>query len=271
MGAQATIETGVDPSGSKWPTNSVRSAVNVLRFLASKRTPVGVSDLARGAAVSKSTAFRLAKTLTECGMVERRDGKYTIGLGSASIGAAYESSASGMALSQLRELATPYVQELYMQSRETIHLAVLDGYEVQYVDKVFGHQAARSPSRIGSRLPASCTAVGKALLANADPDHIERMAPNLRRLTRYSQVVPSLLFNELSQIKRESLAYDHEEAALGLVCVASPIVRPDGRTIAAISLSGPVSRFNMKTASIAVARTASQINDALRIAARRAS
>jgi IclR family KDG regulon transcriptional repressor len=248
----------------KQPTNSVRSAVNVLRFLAARTTPVGVSDLARGVGISKSTAFRLAKTLAESGMIERNGGKFSIGLGSAVIGAAYELSASRRDLSQLRELATPFLQELYSSTRETIHLAVLDGPDILYVDKVFGHHAVRSPSRIGSRLPANCTAVGKALLATADPVQLEQIVPRLRRLTRYSQVVPKLLLTELAKIKQGSLAFDREEAALGLMCVAAPIFGPDGRSVAAISLSEPVGRFNIKLASAAVTRTANQINQTLR-------
>lgn len=268
MGTQALTDVGEQQPNDGQPTSSVRSAVHLLRVLATKAAPMGVSDLARESGLSKSTAFRLIKTLTECGMVERHGDKYIVGLGSATIGAAYEKSAGSDALSFLRELATPYLQDLFGQTRETVHLAVLDGSEVYYVDKIFGHQPARSPSRIGSRLPASCTAVGKVLLASSDQELLDRIGPGLRRLTRYSQVVPNLLVAELSRVRKDAIAFDREEAALGLLCVASPIVDAGNRTIAAVSLSGPSNRFNASVAAVAVQRAAGHISAAIRASGR---
>jgi len=245
------------------PTNSVRSAVHVLRALAEKRTAMGVSEIARRAHLPKTTAHRLISTLVECGMVERNGTRFSIGLGSASIGAAYEHSVGRERMNLLRETATPYLQQLLAKTNETVHLAVLDGAEVLYLDKIFGNQPTRVPSRIGARLPANCTASGKVLLAGSSPEVLEDALHDLRRLTPYSQSAPGQLFAELSRVQQHKIAFACEEAALGLVCVAAPIMDRDGSTYAAVSVAGPINRFDVKRASVAVQRTADHISAAM--------
>ena len=219
--------------------------------------------MARRAHLPKTTAYRLIDTLVECGLVERVGTKFSIGLGSAAIGAAYEASIGRSRLNLLRETAVPYLQDLLSRTKETVHLAVLDGSEVFYLDKVFDSQPTRVPSRIGSRLPANCTASGKVLLAGLPKDLLEKAVHDLRRLTPYSQAAPGLFIAELARVRQDKLASAYEEAALGLVCVAAPIDDCLGMTFAAVSVAGPISRFDVKLASVAVRRTASEISAAM--------
>jgi DNA-binding IclR family transcriptional regulator len=131
----------------------------------------------------------------------------------------------------------PYLTELFEMTRHTVHLAVLHGTDVIYLAKLYGHRTVGAPSRIGGRLPASCTGVGKVLLAY-DPDAAAAvLATPLPQLTPRSITDPLSLGQELSNIRRDGVASDNEESRLGVHCVAAPVLVRSGRPIAAMSVS----------------------------------
>jgi DNA-binding IclR family transcriptional regulator len=138
------------------------------------------------------------------------------------------------------------VIDLYESTRETVHLAALHGTDVIYLSKLYVHRQVRSPSRIGARVPAYCTAVGKALLAY-DPAALDRILEGrLRPLTPATIVDPLLLAEEIARVREEGVAYDDEEAAAGLSCVAVPIVGYGGRAVAALSVSTATGRLDTR-------------------------
>lgn len=139
---------------------------------------------------------------------------------------------------RLRERALPYMGDLYEATHQTVHLAVLDGPEVVYVEIIAGHHPVRSPSRRGGRVPAHCTAVGKVLLAFA-PEPPPATGPDLTALTRRTITNRSRLRSDLAQVRRTGIAFEHEEAMLGLCCTAAAVMDHRG-VVAAISLSMPV-------------------------------
>lgn len=139
---------------------------------------------------------------------------------------------------RVRDAALPYMQDLYEVTHHTVHLGVLDGTDMLYVDKISGHQPAKSPSRVGSRFPATCTALGKALLAWSDDDVIDTViAAGLPRKTPYSITDPNVLRSALATIAGDGYAVEREEAAIGIGCVAAPILDGSHRPVAAISLT----------------------------------
>ncbi|MBO0838791.1 MAG: IclR family transcriptional regulator, partial [Actinobacteria bacterium] len=160
----------------------------------------------------------------------------------------------------LRSLAAPFVAELFRETAHAVHLAVLDGPDVLYIEKVHGHATPRVPTTIGGRMPASCTALGKAMLPFGHDDAARKiLARGLARKTRRSVVAPGLFLSELRRIRESGVAYDREESALGLTCVAAP-VRYRGTAIAAVSISGPTSRLDPEKAAARVLRTAGHIS-----------
>jgi IclR family KDG regulon transcriptional repressor len=209
------------------------------------RTGLGVSELARRSQMSKSTAFRLLGTLERAGVVERVGSRYRLGARLHELGrAVYEP-----AHDQLRDVLMPYVAELYELTRETVHLAVLHGTDVVYLAKLHGHRAVPAPSRIGGRLPAHWTAVGKVLLAH-DPDaEAAALAGPLRRATPRTIASPAELAAEMERIRAAGVSYDDQESRAGLSCVAAPVMRPGGRAIAALSVSGSVERMDLAAVS----------------------
>jgi IclR family KDG regulon transcriptional repressor len=205
-------------------------------------TGLGVSELARRAQLSKSTAFRVLGMLERNGVVERVGTNYRLGARLHELGWAVYAPGH----ERIRDLLTPFVIDLYELTRETVQLATLHGTEVVYLAKLYGHRPVPSPSRIGGRLPAHCTAVGKALLAY-DPDAAAAaLCVPLRRFTAHTITDPVMLAAELDTIRREGIAFDNEESQLGLNCVAAPVISPRGGVVAALSISGPRGRIDTR-------------------------
>lgn len=196
-------------------------------------------------ALPKPTVHRLVEELVELGLLERRPVGYRPGIGLLELGELVP------AKRDLRDTALPFMQDLYEATHETVHLGIRDGLDVVYAEKIRGHGGVDVPSRVGGRLPLSSTGVGKALLAHADPSIVEAVLSRpLRRLTEHSLADPVRLADELAEIRRTGLAYDREEARLGVGCVAAPVV-VGGLAVAAVSLTVPADR--LRTAGLAPA------------------
>jgi IclR family transcriptional regulator, KDG regulon repressor len=232
-------DTGAESALRSELGTSVGKAMALLTAF-DRSTPLGVSELSRKADLTKSTAYRLLTVLEELGLVHRDGSRYRLGTKLFELG----NQVAYCCPSSLREIAHPYLDELHQSSRQTTHLAILDGGDVLYLDKLFGHNQVRTPSHVGGRAPAHCTALGKILLAYASSPYFALAGAPLVRRTRYTVVQPSLLNEQLDEAKTLGVAFDHEEAALGLTCVAAPLRNRKGTIVAAISVSGSTSGFD---------------------------
>jgi DNA-binding IclR family transcriptional regulator len=211
---------------------------------------LGVSELARRADMSKSTAFRVLGMLQRHGVVERIGSAYRLGSRLHQLGQQVYTPEH----ERIRELATPFLTELYERTRETAHLAVLHGADALYLGKLYGPHIVPPPSRVGGRAPAHCTATGKILLAYGD-ETIPRDGPLVRRTPR-SITDPVLLRHHLATVREQGVAFDDEEARPGLRCVAAAIFASPGRPIAALSICAPASRFDPSAHPAAVRQIA---------------
>jgi len=203
-------------------------------------TGVGVSELARRAQLSKSTAFRLLASLQSNGAVDRAGNAYRLGKLIQDLGTTQETDLHA----SLRDALTPFMVSLYETTRQTVHLGVLQGTDVVYLNKLYGQLAVRSPSRIGGRLPSYCTAVGKVLLACNPEVAANVLKKEMHSWTQNTITSADALASELSVIRREGIGYDRDEILVGLNCVAAPIFNGSGRAVAALSISGPTGRFD---------------------------
>ena len=216
---------------------------------------VKLSELARRTELPKATVHRFLQQLCDLNLVERTANGYSLGLRLFELG-------MRQPVSRDLRAAVPILGDLRDATHETVHLAVLDDAQVLYIEKLAGHTGPPLASRVGGRLPAHCTAVGKALLAFGPKDVTAAVlrAP-LRRMTPHTIVLPGPLSRELSKIRREGVAFEYEESAHGVVCTACPVMGPDGVAIAAISVAGWSHRFDplrfapaVRTAALAVSR-----------------
>lgn len=236
--------------------SSVGKALQLLDAFMTIGPVAGVSELARAARLPKSTAFRLLTHLKSAGYVEQSGSDYCLNLRLFELGSQVEVCRPD----GLRALAAPFVAELFRETAHAAHLAVLDGPEVLYIEKIHGHSAPRVPTRVGGRMPASCTGLGKAMLPFGHDEAARTIIDGgLIRRTRHSAAAPGLFANELRRIRESGVAFDREEAALGLTCVAAPI-KFRGTAVAAVSVSGPTSRLDPQKTAPRVLRAAAHIS-----------
>ena len=147
---------------------------------------------------------------------------------------------------RLVRAAGPLLGELHRATGLVAHLAVLDGPDVVYLDKIGDRMVDAIPTRVGGRQPAHCTAVGKAILAYSDEAAYPEAGVDLQvRKTRYSISTGSQLAAELAKVRAHGVAFEREESLLGFGCVAAPIGNPGEaqEVLAAVSVCGPMNRM----------------------------
>lgn len=237
----------------------LRKAVAILRAFTFDDRVLPLAELVRRTGLAKGTVHRVAGELVELRMLDKTAAGYRLS------GGLFELGLRSFSERTLLEVAMPFLQDLYERTHETVHLGVREGTDVVYIAKIGGHRQARSPSRAGGRMPMHCTAIGKALLATADHglQHDVLSGP-LERRTPHTIVAPGVLQKQLRRILEAGVAYEHEESAPGLLCVACPVFDADGHTpIAAISVSGPTRRFRPEAHETAVRAAAMALGSVL--------
>jgi DNA-binding IclR family transcriptional regulator len=133
----------------------------------------------------------------------------------------------------LRQVAEPFLHDVYAATLATVHLAVRDGDQVLYLERMMGRASVPILSSAGSRLPMHCTGVGKVLLAHAPQDVQARVFANLTRVTPYTIVQRSVLSSQLDRIRRGGVASTTEEMSLGACSLAVPVIQSSDDAVAA--------------------------------------
>ena len=248
-------DAGDDRAG----TPSVTKALQLLEVFRGAESVLGVSTIARLAGIPKSTAHRLLVYLERGGYVEREGRGYVLGRRLFELGNAVMMCRP----SGLREVAMPHLSRLYADHGKVVQLGVLDGSDVVYLEKIFGLTSVRTPTIVGGRMPATSTALGKAMLAFSDRETITRaLEDGLARRTPYSLTDPGRFVAELRKARLEQVAYDREETQVGLVCAAAPILS-NGRAVGAVSMSSLATQVNLPAAGHDVRRAAAAISHGL--------
>ncbi|GLY78039.1 IclR family transcriptional regulator [Actinoallomurus iriomotensis] len=215
------------------PGRSVTSKVLCLLGAFTPSTPaLTLTELAQRSGVSLATAHRRAAELLDWGALERRpDGRYQIGLRLWEVGSL---APRGLGL---REHAMPFLEDLYEVTHENVQLAVREGTEVLYVERIAGRAAVRVLTRVGGRFALHATGVGLVLLAYAPADVQEEVlgAP-LRRFTDETIVDPGRLRRVLADVRRDGYAVSSRQVTKDAVSVAAPIFGPDDTVVASVSL-----------------------------------
>ncbi|MFE0678241.1 IclR family transcriptional regulator [Streptomyces sp. NPDC058867] len=236
----------------------LEKATNILGSFAPGGGSFRLSELAERTGLPKPTVHRLAVDLVRLGWLERSGAEYRLGPKLFELGSLVPHRLD------LRETALPFLQDLFEATRETVHLGVRDGVDVVYLERIHGHEALRLPSRIGGSLPLSCTAVGKALLAFSGSELTERVLSGpLPALTPHSLTDPARLRLALEKIRVSGLAYEEQEAAVGVSCIAAPVFER-GTAVAALSVAVPRDRFSPAQLAPAVRTAALGLSRVLR-------
>jgi DNA-binding IclR family transcriptional regulator len=212
---------------------------------------------------NKSTVHRFLKHLERDGYLIRTEaGKYLIGPKLSQMGARADHRAT------LQAISRPILSELWKSTRETVNLATLDNGSVLYLEVLESPHEFRLSSRVGSRRSPHATGLGKALAAFLHDKHREEILMGLNFQPLTPKTIMSLVQfrQELEKVRRQGFGVDDEETTLGARCVSAPILGADGEAIAAISVSGPVTRVGREqigALSAAVVQAAKAISAAM--------
>src|SRR3954470_22601500 len=231
------------PKPKRMRLSSVANSIRLTKAFSENEFEMGISALAIKLGLAKSTVHRLASTLVEYDILEqnRENGKYRLGLALFELGTLVRRKMDVMSEAQQQ------IHALADLTGETVQLAILDHLSVLYIRIRESRQAVRMSSGLGSRAPAHCTSVGKALLAYQPAEIVQQVIDNgLKQHTEHTITDGEPLRSELAAIRSRGYAIDDEEIEVGLRCVAAPIRDHTGAVAAAISVAAPVQRMTKK-------------------------
>jgi DNA-binding IclR family transcriptional regulator len=216
---------------------AVERALDVLQCFTGQTPELTMSQISELIGINKSTVHRLLSTLEKKRFVERDrlTGMYKPGLRLLQI------ASLAMEHNNLRRLAAPFLRDLYSQYLENVNLSLLDGADVIYVEVVESSQRVKLAAAPGQRLPAFCTASGKAILAFLPEDDVKRILERgMPRYTRSTLVSSEDFFEDVGRIRERGFAMSVEEFEDGINAVAAPIC---AQPIASVSIAGPAYRL----------------------------
>jgi DNA-binding IclR family transcriptional regulator len=201
---------------------------------------LSLSELARRTGVAKASVYRLAQELLGWGVLERSGSSYRLGMRLFEIGQRVPRQRI------VRDAARPYMEDLHQTTGEIVHLAILDGLEIMYLEKIYGHGQVIRQSRIAGRMPLHCTATGKAFLAFG-PNRLfdEVLGLPLDRVTTRTLTSPRMLAEDVARMKAQGYALEREETRIGYLSVAMPLFGATGAMVAALSITAPTSRSDV--------------------------
>ena len=224
--------------------SSVKKALELLDHFTVERPELGLAEISREVDAHKSSVFRVLTTLNAAGFLEKDSlsGKYRLGLKILDL------AGRVWGRYDIRQISAPFMEELARQTEEVIHLAVLDGADIVYLEKKGQGQILTVATRVGGRNPAYASSMGKILLADLSESELKGILGQgkLKKLTPNTiDEIPKLI-KELASIRKQGFALDNEETFPGIRCVGAPIRDARGRVIAAVSATVPAQRMDDK-------------------------
>jgi DNA-binding IclR family transcriptional regulator len=227
-------------SKSPYRVQVLDRALAALDVLAGSSTECSLLELCTTLKLHKSTAHRLMMVLEQHRLVDKNPdtGRYRLGL------KLFEFGSKAFGAVDLRRYAKPYIDRLQRELGETVFFCLLDDGQVLYIEKIESQQSVRTACTVGSRAPAYCTAVGKAMLAELPDPEVNEVIRRwgLKAITPNTITTASGLKSELRAIRSRGYAIDNEEKESGLRCVSAPVRSESGKLLAALSVSGPAFR-----------------------------
>lgn len=221
------------PTEREVPVSVIERASRVLASFDADHPTLPLAELTRRTGLPRSTVHRIAEELTELGWLEKSERGYQLGMRMFEYGELVPRQRD------LVSVALPYMEDLRTATGAQVHLAVLDGVQVVYLQVLASKTSPPMSSRRGGRLPAHATGVGKAILAFSSPDVVQRLIDSgLPRMTPRTIATPGQLRRELAAVRASGISYDREESHAGVLCAAAPIFGPDGTVRAGLSVSG---------------------------------
>ncbi len=220
---------------------SVTRALSVLNALSDDDYGMTLTEIAQTVHLPPSTVHRLLTTLQQERYVrfDNERSAWQIGVQCFTAGQSFVRSRD------LVSMTRPYMRRLMEESGETVNLAVRDGDEMVYLAQVECREMMRAFAKPGARVPIGGSAVGKTLLARMNPSDVASLLSRtgLERRTRKTITSLAKMEKELQRVHKNTFAFDDEEHAVGLRCVAAALYDHHAEPMAAVSISGPAARI----------------------------
>ncbi len=220
---------------------SVTNALNLLEEFKANRDELGVTELSKRLHLHKNNVFRLLATLESKGYIEQNKAteNYRLGVKSLELGQTFIKQ-----LGLVRQ-AKPFMKEIVDKCNEMSYIGVIRQNSVVYLDVEEAGQTVKVASRVGWRLPIHCTAIGKAQIAFASEEELEKLGilDHMERFTPNTIVDKGEFIKHLKDVAKRGYALDNEEYNLGVKCVGAPLMDYTGRVVGGISVSGPSFRM----------------------------
>lgn len=239
MRKPSTLSTSPSPNATS--VQVFNRADRLLSLLAAQQAPANLKALANDTGLHVSTVHRILGALAAIGLVEHQPGGlYRLGLRWLEYGNLVRERL------EIRDVARPFIEALHNTIGEPVNLAIRDGDDIIYLDRASANASRiRVVYRVGSRAPLHLTSLGKLFLAADTSEQVTAYAKRtgLPGNTEHSLTKLISLSNALKEVQQTGIAFDNEEAELGLRCVAAPVCDDQGKLVAAISVSSPSDRF----------------------------
>jgi IclR family transcriptional regulator, KDG regulon repressor len=262
--ANAGVQRTTPGLSARYRIHVIDRAAQILDCFGFEHQELSVSEIGAKTNLHRSTAHRILMALEYNDLIQQNpeNGKYRLGIKLFRLGHQAVSHLN------LREICRPFLTRIMNETKETVHLAVLDEDQVLYLDKVEGPHALRMPSRVGRRIPTYCTSLGKAMLSCLDDQQVKNIFRNqvLRPYTANTLKTASQLLYDLRMIRKRGYSIDNEEIEIGLRCVGAPIKDYTGAMVGAISAAAPSARLSgqkIHTVGRLVVTTAEEISEKL--------
>lgn len=240
VAVKRSIDPEAEPPRPNYPIESVDNALRLLIMVAEQKH-IRVSEASTELGIAVSTAHRLLAMLSHHEFVVQdpdskmyRSGPILLRIGLAAV-KNYD----------IRATLHPFAEDLRDETGETVHIAILQGDEVLFVDCVESPNALRVASRVGSRMFAHCTSIGKAWLAFESEDFLRGLypTPRLPALTPRSITSRAALFAELAEVRKIGYSHNENESEIGVGSVSAAVLDQADRPLAAMSVSAPLARM----------------------------
>jgi len=243
-GANPAPQRTLKALSNRYRIHVIDRAAQILDCFGFDHRELSVSEIGIKTSLHRSTAHRILMALEYNDLIQQNSetGKYRLGIKLFKLGHQAVSHLN------LREICRPFLTRIMNQTKETVHLAVLDNDQVLYLDKVEGPHALRMPSRVGRHIPTHCTSLGKAMLSCLDDQKVRKIFRNqvLRPYTVNTVKTVDRLLTDLQMIRKRGFSVDNEEIEIGLRCVGAPIRDYTGAMVGAISVAAPSARFSLQ-------------------------
>ena len=216
------------------PDSGLDRAAAILGAFDAAHRELTLAALVARCGLPRSTTHRTADRMIRLGWLEKPGDRYRIG------NRLFEIASLAPIRLELREAALPFLQDLHAAAKTTVQLGVLEGTQVLVVERITGHRPMPMLEQAGGKIPAHCSALGRAILAYSAPETIEAiLGAGLQPRTPRTLTSRVAVLRELTAIPARGWAVDREEGNIGISCVAAPVFGPLGQVAAALSVTGP--------------------------------